>query len=106
VKKQAKFIIDNTRYETEYNSDNLRLGNLVYVIFAQNEKPESFHPTLTKNSIPYCIQWIAPSEWAVWLVNKIEITSDLKKNPLKHVVNIWEMKRLRTPCPIWQKTFL
>jgi hypothetical protein len=79
LKKSVNFIIDNVRYETEYNLRNLRLGNLVYVCFEQNGKPKCFHPSPIKNSIPYCIQWISPPEWGVWLENKIEITNDLKE---------------------------
>ena len=83
MKRKVFFIIDNNRYEAEYNSDNLRLGNLVYITFDKDSKPELFQSIPTKNSIPYCIQWIAPSDWTIWLVNQIEITSDLKDKTIK-----------------------
>src|ERR1700744_3641582 len=66
------FGLNNRRYESEYDRKKLALGQIVHVaaIAADNA---SFADKEFDGSEPYCVTWIAQSEWYVRL-SKPEIS--------------------------------
>ncbi|MCH8012667.1 MAG: hypothetical protein IIA61_12075 [Candidatus Marinimicrobia bacterium] len=69
-KAKVIFGINNSRYQYPYDINQLALGSLVYVGFSPSGEPVSFSPDKARDSYPYYVTWIAPSEWYVSLKDK------------------------------------
>jgi hypothetical protein len=61
------FGLRGKRYPFEFRRDLLRVGKLVYVRFDDGGEPSSFSLDPTRDAKPFCVTWIALSEWYVVL---------------------------------------
>ena len=73
AKNKVLFSISDQRMEADYDRSQLRLGASVYVSFDEQGHPLSFSPGPGRETRRFVVQWIAPSDWYVPLVDRFEI---------------------------------
>ena len=66
------FVFDEKRNATSYDRDRLVIGGVVHVLAAGGTEPQ-FSPEAFLNSSPHCVTWIAPSDWTVFLEDRLTV---------------------------------
>jgi hypothetical protein len=67
------FGIRGKRVEVKFDRSHLRLGTIVYVTFSPEGEPLDFSMQPSQAGVPCGVNWIAPSEWYVELIEKFEL---------------------------------
>jgi hypothetical protein len=73
---QVVFGFKGRRYPVSFPRKHLRLGSVVYVLEAAQGEA-SFLRSPTAGAEPYCVSWIAPSEWYVSLEGLYVVRPDV-----------------------------